>query len=153
MNATAMKNPPVKEVTVARVFDAPPALVYRMWTEAKHVAAWWGPRHFTNPKCTVDARVGGEMNITMRGPDGADYPMTAEFTEVVANRKLVFTAFARDLDGNKIEAVFFAMEEPKPAAKKAKAKPARKAAARKSPTKKSAKGKSKKRARKGARRR
>ena len=100
MNATAMKSPPVKEVTVTRVFDAPPALVYRMWTEPKHLAAWWGPRHFTNPRCTVDARAGGEMNITMRGPDGTDYPMTAEFIEVVADKKLVFTAFARDLDGN-----------------------------------------------------
>jgi uncharacterized protein YndB with AHSA1/START domain len=100
MSATAMKNPPVKEVSVSRVFDAPIALVYRMWVEPEHLAAWWGPRHFTNPKCTVDARPGGEMNITMRGPDGVDYPMTAEFTEVVANKKLVFTAFARDLDGN-----------------------------------------------------
>jgi len=64
-----------------------------------------------------------------------------------------YGAFARDLDGNKIEAVFFAMEEPKPVAKKTKAKPAMKAAARKDPAKKSAKAKSKKRARKGARRR
>ena len=40
------------------------------------------------------------MNIVMRGPDGTNYPMTAEFIEVIANKKLVFTAFARDLDGN-----------------------------------------------------
>lgn len=95
-----MKSPPVKEVSLTRVFDAPVALVYRMWIEPEHLAAWWGPRHFTNHTCTVDARAGGAMNITMRGPDGTDYPMTAEFTEVVANKKLVFTAFARDLDGN-----------------------------------------------------
>lgn len=65
--------------------------------------------------------------------------------------KEYYGAFARDLDGNKIEAVFFDMGVTAPAAKKrAKAKPAKKAAARKSPARKA---KSKKRARKGARRR
>jgi catechol 2,3-dioxygenase-like lactoylglutathione lyase family enzyme len=67
-----------------------------------------------------------------------------------------YGAFARDLDGNKIEAVFFDMGITAPAAKKTtKAKPAKKAkkaTARKAPAKK-AKAKSKKRARKGARRR
>ena len=72
-----------------------------------------------------------------------------------------YGAFARDLDGNKIEAVFFAMEATAPAAKKAqkaktrKAKPAKKAAARKSASKASAKrrARKKKSARTGARRR
>ena len=70
-----------------------------------------------------------------------------------------YGAFARDLDGNKIEAVFFDMGTTAPAAKKTtkaksrKAKPAKKAkkaAARKSPARKA---KSKKRARKSGRRR
>jgi len=64
-----------------------------------------------------------------------------------------YGAFVRDLDGNKIEAVFFDMSmspaaQKAPKAKARKAKPAKKAAA-----KKSAKPKTKKRARKGARRR
>ena len=66
-----------------------------------------------------------------------------------------YGAFVRDLDGNKIEAVFFDMSMSKPAAAKAKArkaKPAKKVAAKKS-AKKSAKAKTKKRVRKGARRR
>jgi catechol 2,3-dioxygenase-like lactoylglutathione lyase family enzyme len=64
-----------------------------------------------------------------------------------------YGAFVRDLDGNKIEAVFLPMEPPAAAAARArsrKAKPAKKAAARKSTAKKSS---AKKRARKGARRR
>jgi catechol 2,3-dioxygenase-like lactoylglutathione lyase family enzyme len=66
-----------------------------------------------------------------------------------------YGAFVRDLDGNKIEAVFFDMSMSKPAASKAnarKAKPAKKAA-KKSAKKTAAKRKPKKRARKGARRR
>jgi len=66
-----------------------------------------------------------------------------------------YGAFVRDLDGNKIEAVFFDVSMSKPPASKTKArktKPAKKVAAKKS-TKKSAKAKARKRARKGARRR
>ena len=64
-----------------------------------------------------------------------------------------YGAFVRDLDGNKIEAVFFDMSTSKPAAAKArKAKTAKKGAA-KTTKKAAAKRKSKKRARKGARRR
>jgi catechol 2,3-dioxygenase-like lactoylglutathione lyase family enzyme len=68
-----------------------------------------------------------------------------------------YGAFVRDLDGNKIEAVFLPMGPAKLAAAKTKArkaKPAKKAkAARKSPAKKSSKPKNKKRTRKGAWRR
>jgi hypothetical protein len=66
-----------------------------------------------------------------------------------------YGAFVRDLDGNKIEAVFLPMGPPAAAAKakSRKAKPAKKAAARKSASRKSARSGGSKRARKGARRR
>jgi uncharacterized protein YndB with AHSA1/START domain len=31
------------EVSFERIFDAPRDLVFRCWTEAKHLQAWWGP--------------------------------------------------------------------------------------------------------------
>jgi catechol 2,3-dioxygenase-like lactoylglutathione lyase family enzyme len=67
-----------------------------------------------------------------------------------------YGAFVRDLDGHKIEAVFFDMSRSQiaqstPKAKARKAKPAKKATAKKSAAKKSAKPRPKKR--KGARRR
>ena len=67
-----------------------------------------------------------------------------------------YGAFVRDLDGNKIEAVFLPLEAPGAATSKAKtrkAKPAKKAAAQKSAAKKSARPKAKKRAQKSGRRR
>ncbi len=68
-----------------------------------------------------------------------------------------YGAFVRDLDGHKIEAVFFDMSrspiaQSTPKAKARKAKPAKKAAPKKA-AKKAAKPKAKKRARKSARRR
>jgi uncharacterized protein YndB with AHSA1/START domain len=101
MIATATVTPTAtRELTITRVYDAPPSLVFRMWVEPKHMAAWWGPNGFDNPVCELDARVGGKILIHMRGPDGTVYPMTGTFREVDAPRRLVFLAVAEDHDGN-----------------------------------------------------
>ena len=107
MDATAhTKLPNERTVTITRVFDAPRELMFRLWTEPKHLAQWWGPKVFTNPVCEVDARPGGAILIHMRGPDGVTYPMTGTFHEVVAPERIVFTAVARDLQGNPLLEAF-----------------------------------------------
>lgn len=101
MTASADTKPPMeRSVTISRAFAAPRSLVFQMWTDSKHMAQWWGPKGFTNPVCEIDARPGGAIRIHMRSPDGVTYPMTGMFSEVVAPERLVFTAFAEDLDGN-----------------------------------------------------
>jgi uncharacterized protein YndB with AHSA1/START domain len=93
-------NEPTKaRVHVTRVFDAPRDLVFKMWTDPKHLAAWWGPRGFTNPVCETDPRAGGSLKIVMRGPNGIDYPMTGTFREVVPPDRLIFVARAIDETG------------------------------------------------------
>ena len=65
------KNDPMAgELTLTRIFDAPRALVFDAWADAKHMAQWWGPHHFTNPVCEIEGKVGGRINIHMLGPDG-----------------------------------------------------------------------------------
>ncbi len=69
MTATAQAAPPAKrELNITRIFDAPRSLVFKMWTDPKHVAQWWGPKGFTNPVCERDVRPGGALRIVMRGP-------------------------------------------------------------------------------------
>lgn len=100
MPAATSDSPMMKrEVVLTRVFDAPRALVFKAWTDPKHMAQWWGPRGFTNPVCEIDARPNGAIRIDMTGPDGVVYPMTGNFREVVAPERLVFMAVARDKDG------------------------------------------------------
>jgi len=65
-----------QQLVLTRVFDAPRELVFKVWTDPKHVARWWGPHRFTNPVCELDLRPGGAILIHMRGPDGVVYPMT-----------------------------------------------------------------------------
>jgi uncharacterized protein YndB with AHSA1/START domain len=91
-----------REITITRVFDAPRALVFKAWTDAEMLAQWWGPKGFTNPRCEIDARVGGAIRIAMRAPDGAVYPMDGEFREIVAPERLVFTNNALDEAGSRI---------------------------------------------------
>jgi uncharacterized protein YndB with AHSA1/START domain len=90
-----------QELTFTRVFHAPRSLVFKAWIEPEHLAQWWGPRNFTNPRCELDARPGGAIRIDMRGPDGTVYPMGGTFREIVEPERLVFTATAvLDADGN-----------------------------------------------------
>ncbi len=91
-----------RRLVIARIFDAPRERVFQMWTDPKHLAAWWGPKDFTNPVCEVDARQGGAIRIVMRAPDGAEHPMTGVFSEFNLPERLVFRHAALDREGNPI---------------------------------------------------
>ena len=84
---------------LTRVFAAPRPLIFRLWTDAQHVAQWWGPHGFTNPVCQLDARPGGAIRIDMRGPDGTVYPMTGRYRDIVEPERLVFASAALDAAG------------------------------------------------------
>jgi len=79
----------VKTVTFTRLLDAPPSLVFPLWIEARHLSKWFAPKHFTVPECTADARVGGEVHLVMRAPDGTDHPMKGVFEEIVPHSRIV----------------------------------------------------------------
>lgn len=99
-NATEA-NPMEREVVLTRVLDAPRALVWKVWTDAAHLAQWWGPHGFTAPQCRLDLRPGGELYILMAGPEPfGSHPMTGEFVEVSPPERLVYTNVARDAAGN-----------------------------------------------------
>jgi uncharacterized protein YndB with AHSA1/START domain len=89
-------------VVIERMFDAPADLVWRMWTEPEHFAAWYGPDGATVPVAEMDVRVGGSRLVcmAMASPEG---PMrmwfTGEYREVVEHRRLVYTESMADEDG------------------------------------------------------
>ena len=89
-----------RTVTLTRMLDAPRDLVWRAWTDPKHLAHWFGPKGFTSSVPELDVRVGGSLRIVMHGPDGNDYPMKGVFSEVKPPERLVFSNIAIDKDGN-----------------------------------------------------
>jgi uncharacterized protein YndB with AHSA1/START domain len=81
---------PKGELVLTRTFDAPRELVFKVWTDPKHVALWWGPHGFTTIVQEMDVRPGGAWRYSMRAPDGNSYPFNGEYVEVVAPERLVF---------------------------------------------------------------
>ena len=88
------------DLVIERTFDAPREFVFKAWTDPKVVALWWGPSGFTNPVCELDVRVGGQIRIHMRAPDGVVYPMKGYFEEIAEPERLVFVSSALDAEGN-----------------------------------------------------
>ena len=79
-----------RELVLTRVFSAPRKLVFKVWTDPKHVSKWWGPKVFTNPVCEIDLRPGGAFLYVMRSPQGQDFPVQGKFIEIVPNERLVY---------------------------------------------------------------
>ncbi|HTH56647.1 MAG TPA: SRPBCC family protein [Cyclobacteriaceae bacterium] len=72
-----------RELKFSRVFNAPRNLVWKAWTEPKHIAQWWGPNGFTNTIHEMEVKVGGVWDFIMHGPDGTNYSNKIVFTEVI----------------------------------------------------------------------
>jgi uncharacterized protein YndB with AHSA1/START domain len=91
----------IRELTLTRVFDAPRALMFKLWTDPDHLARWWGPRMFTSVVRKWEARPGGKIDLTMTMDNGDGHPMGGGFREVDPPKRLVFTSTAfEDKDGN-----------------------------------------------------
>ena len=88
-----------REFVLTRVFDAPRELVWEAWTDPKHVVHWWGPRGFTTTIEKMDVRPGGVWKHVMHGPDGADYPNSSVFKEVVKPERIVYSHGGRKQGG------------------------------------------------------
>jgi len=90
-------------VVIERTFEAPVELVWRMWTEPEHFAAWYGPTGATVPVARMDVRVGGSRLVCMEmeTPNGTTQMwFTGEYREVVKNKRLLYTESMSDEQGN-----------------------------------------------------
>jgi uncharacterized protein YndB with AHSA1/START domain len=78
------------EIVITRLLDAPRELVWKAWTDPKHVVNWWGPNGFTTTIKKMDVRPGGVWKHVMHGPDGTNYPNASVFKEVVKPERIVY---------------------------------------------------------------
>jgi len=77
-----------REIVAVRMFNAPPEIVWRMWTDPQHLAQWWGPNGFTNTIQQMDVRPGGQWRHIMHGPDGRTYPNECVYSDVAKPKRL-----------------------------------------------------------------
>jgi uncharacterized protein YndB with AHSA1/START domain len=79
-------------IRLERTFAAPAAEVFEAWTSAEMLRRWYPPgADWDTPVAEVDLRVGGELRVVMRSPDGEEHGGGGEFREITPPRRLVFT--------------------------------------------------------------
>jgi uncharacterized protein YndB with AHSA1/START domain len=83
MNETTVTMPSELEIRVERVFDAPRAHVFSVWTDPELIPEWWGDETVVEE---MDVRPGGTYRF--RTPFGE---IAGEFREVVPPERLVQT--------------------------------------------------------------
>jgi uncharacterized protein YndB with AHSA1/START domain len=79
-----------REIVISRLINAPPALVFQMFTDPVHINKWWGPDGFSNTTHEMQFRVGGVWRHTMHGPDGTDYPNRIRYSEIIPDKRLAY---------------------------------------------------------------
>ena len=79
------------ELVLERVFEAPPEKVYRCWTEEALLKQWFVPAPWTISSVDQDQRPGGACCVTMRDPDGNEFPNPGVYLELIPDRRIVFT--------------------------------------------------------------
>jgi uncharacterized protein YndB with AHSA1/START domain len=90
-------------MVVERLLEAPVEVVWSMWTEPAHFAAWYGPEGAKVTVTRMDVRVGGIrlVGMEMQTPAGAiEMWFAGEFREVVPHALLAYTEWMADRDGN-----------------------------------------------------
>ena len=80
----------VPAVHITREFDAPPAKVFRAFTEVELFARWNGPEGSENDFRVFDCRTGGSWAYTGRG-EGWEESFHGSFHDVIPNERIVQT--------------------------------------------------------------
>lgn len=88
-----------RTLRMTRVLPAPPARVFRAWTDPAHFAQWWGPKGMHAGLVELDVRKGGRWRSSMIGSDGSEIFVGGVYREVVRPKRLVFTWAWESEDG------------------------------------------------------
>lgn len=89
-----------RELTMTQRFEAPVELVWKAWTDAEAIAAWFGPQGFTTTVPAMDVRPGGIWLFCMHSEEYGDAWGKGEYVEVDPPRRLVYKDMFADAEGN-----------------------------------------------------
>lgn len=89
----------VEPFRISRELRAPRALVWRVSTEAKHMAQWFGAKGTKVIHAAMDLRVGGTYHYGLASPDGSEMWGRQVFREITPIERLVFVQSFSDPEG------------------------------------------------------
>lgn len=79
------------DLEIEVLFDAPREEVFRNWTDADKIRAWFAPDGFEVTSCSVEAHPGGKWQVAYRSPRGVEYVELGEFRTVEPPERLILT--------------------------------------------------------------
>jgi uncharacterized protein YndB with AHSA1/START domain len=96
-SAGARGGAPAGAFVITRSFDAPRRLVWKAWSEAERLQAWWGPKGCAIDVKTLEFRPGGFFHYAMRFPDGALIWGRFLYREIAPQERIVWlNSFSND---------------------------------------------------------
>ena len=84
---------------IARSFEAPLDLVWKVHTQLAHLEKWWGPKGFEMFSSTLDLRPGGVFHYGLRTPQGQEMWGRFVYREIIPMKRLTFVISFSDAQG------------------------------------------------------
>jgi uncharacterized protein YndB with AHSA1/START domain len=97
INNDELKN---RSLTIEKTLDAPIQLVWEAWTQAEHIANWWGPPGMPLEVLAHDFSVGGQWKYQMMMPDGNPFISEGQYLQIEPHEKIVTTADFKPMTEN-----------------------------------------------------
>ncbi len=94
------------QITVAKIFNAPVALVWQLWVDPELVKRWWGPKHFTAPVANIDFQEGGKSLVSMQAPPemgGQEWYSIWAYVKIEPLQSIEFIQSLANKDGHKTD--------------------------------------------------
>lgn len=82
---------PDLDLELIRFLKAPPAAIWRCWTDPALLRQWWAPKPVITREAIIDLRPGGRFFTMMILPSGDEHPTEGCFLAVQPERCLIFT--------------------------------------------------------------
>jgi uncharacterized protein YndB with AHSA1/START domain len=98
------------DFVIARTFDAPRELVWKVWTNPEHLAQWWGPKDCKVRVADLDVRPGGMFHYCMTYQSGHEMWARFVYREIEAPRRMVYVSSFSDPQGGLTRAPFPQLE-------------------------------------------
>lgn len=95
-----------QQFTISREYNAPISLVFKVFSEAGHLAKWWGPKGFTMNVSKLDFRPGGRFHYSMSSPEGFEMWGLFVYHDIRTPELIVFVNSFSDKDGRITRAPF-----------------------------------------------
>jgi uncharacterized protein YndB with AHSA1/START domain len=91
MNSPSVENETERQLVSTRIINASRPQVFRAFRDPQQLARWWGPVGFRSTVHQFEFRPGGRWELTLHGPDGADYKNEYFALEIVEPERIVIS--------------------------------------------------------------